>query len=61
MSELSGVIEHYRAKWPGRQVGKWPDCFRFGEMLLNSPLPRTGGYGGKDLWWIYYDKIRHIR
>jgi len=22
---------------------------------------RAGGYGGKDLWWVYYDKVRYIR
>jgi hypothetical protein len=22
---------------------------------------RPGGYGGTDLWWVYYDRIKHIR
>lgn len=22
---------------------------------------RAKGYGSKDLWWVYYDKVRHIR
>jgi len=22
---------------------------------------RSGGHGSKDLWWVYYDKIKHIR
>jgi hypothetical protein len=22
---------------------------------------RAGGYGDKDLWWVYYDKVSHIR
>jgi hypothetical protein len=22
---------------------------------------RTGGYGSKDLWWLYYGKVKHIR
>jgi hypothetical protein len=22
---------------------------------------RAGGYGSKDLWWVYYDKVSHIR
>jgi hypothetical protein len=22
---------------------------------------REGGYGDKDLWWVYYDKVSHIR
>lgn len=22
---------------------------------------RLGGHGGKDIWWLYYDQIKHIR
>ncbi len=22
---------------------------------------RSGGHGGKDIWWVYYDQIKHIR
>jgi Tol biopolymer transport system component len=22
---------------------------------------RAGGYGSKDLWWVYYDTVRYIR
>jgi Tol biopolymer transport system component len=33
-----------------------PD-FRF--FVFDSE--RAGGYGSKDLWWVYYDRIKHIR
>ena len=28
-------------------------------FLFDSERP--GGYGSKDIWWIYYDQIKHIR
>jgi Tol biopolymer transport system component len=28
-------------------------------MMFDSE--RAGGHGSKDLWWVYYDKVSHIR
>ncbi len=28
-------------------------------FLFDSERP--GGYGSKDIWWVYYDQIKHIR
>ena len=28
-------------------------------FLFDSERP--GGYGGKDIWWVYYDQIKHVR
>jgi Tol biopolymer transport system component len=39
-----------------RCVAFTPD-FRF--VLFDSE--RAGGYGGKDIWWVYYDQVKHIR